>query len=277
MADLNISPYPGSAPHHGGRGAAAVERFEANQGGRDFVVGDIHGMFTHLEALLARIDFCPATDRLFSVGDLVDRGPHSMASLDWLTRPWFHACRGNHEQFALDSGDPEQLDLWVNYNGGQWWLDLTPPERERVRQAFGRLPLAMEVQTDSGLIGIVHADVPPRMSWEGFMTMLGNGSESALFYALWSRERIAATPVLPVTGAIDRIYCGHTPTRQTARVANVCYIDTGAVYSLDGYEDARLTMVQVQPGTHVEHEIRTGIEVPAARSEVGGALSVTGT
>lgn len=46
-----------------------------NHAGRDFVVVDLHGCLDQLEALLKAIGFDPARDRLFSVGNLVDRGP----------------------------------------------------------------------------------------------------------------------------------------------------------------------------------------------------------
>jgi len=36
-------------------------------------------------------------DQLFSVGDLVDRGPESHRVLEWLARPWFFAICGNHD------------------------------------------------------------------------------------------------------------------------------------------------------------------------------------
>jgi hypothetical protein len=62
---------------------------------------------------------------------------------------------------------------------------------------------------------------------------------------------------MAVTGRMDRIYCGHTPTRTTVQLQNVCYIDTGAVYALDGYEDARLTLVEVSPERHREFDLAT--------------------
>ena len=43
--------------------------------GRDFAVGDVHGCFTRLQQGLDQLGFDPTRDRLFSVGDLVDRGP----------------------------------------------------------------------------------------------------------------------------------------------------------------------------------------------------------
>ncbi len=43
-----------------------------------WAVGDVQGCCTELEALLARIGFSPARDRLWLVGDLVNRGPRSL-------------------------------------------------------------------------------------------------------------------------------------------------------------------------------------------------------
>jgi serine/threonine protein phosphatase 1 len=259
MSDpMKVSEYRDDLPTPAvGRGAA-VRRFTENLLGRDFIVGDIHGMFVHLEALLGRVGFDEECDRLFSVGDLVDRGPQSDRALEWLDRPWFFACRGNHEQFAIDSVDPEQRELWVQYNGGEWWEALDDEARRRFRGAFEALPLAMHVETCSGAVGIVHADVPPFLSWDHFMQLLEARNRDAVLYAMWSRNRITGmSSNSPVTGSVERVYCGHTPTRETVLVDNVHYIDTGAVYVQEGYEDARLTLVEVQPETHVEYFVDT--------------------
>ncbi len=45
-----------------------------NRRGRDFVVGDLHGYLGALQDALARAGFDPGCDRLFSTGDLIDRG-----------------------------------------------------------------------------------------------------------------------------------------------------------------------------------------------------------
>ena len=62
------------------RAAPAMPRFAQNTVGRDFAVGDIHGCFTELQRGLEAIGFDPSTDRLFSVGDLVDRGSNAQAA-----------------------------------------------------------------------------------------------------------------------------------------------------------------------------------------------------
>ena len=177
MTDLTVevSEPQGQQPVPDAPVGDIVSRFSRNTRGRDFVVGDIHGMFSHLRALLKDLEFSQESDRLFSVGDLVDRGPESSEAVKWLNFPWFHACRGNHEQFALDSDDPVQFDLWVNKNGGSWWLDLDDTQHEIFRAAFRDLPMAMEVDTVSGTVGIVHADVPPLLSWDRFARIAGPG------------------------------------------------------------------------------------------------------
>lgn len=106
-----------------------VQRFERNTVGRDFCVGDVHGCFDLLDALLAQAGFDKAVDRLFSVGDLVDRGPGSDLVQEWLSQPWFHAVRGNHEQMVVDTYK-HGGDDWLHVaNGGAWLLGL--PETEQ--------------------------------------------------------------------------------------------------------------------------------------------------
>ena len=152
-----------------------MRSFSRNERGRDFVVGDIHGMFSALDRFLDELSFDPGGDRLFSVGDLIDRGPESEAALQWLTaRDWFHAIRGNHDQFLLDAAaDParergEEHGVW-DYNGGGWWDSVPAPARDAWVRAFSALPFAAEVDCESGPVGIVHADVPEDRTWEEFL------------------------------------------------------------------------------------------------------------
>jgi bis(5'-nucleosyl)-tetraphosphatase (symmetrical) len=68
-----------------------------------YLLGDVQGCCDALDRLLARIDFSPSRDRLTVLGDLVNRGPRSLATLERL-RSFGDACTcllGNHDLHLL--------------------------------------------------------------------------------------------------------------------------------------------------------------------------------
>ncbi len=207
----------------------AVQRFAINATGRDFAVGDIHGCFDQLQAALERVRFDPVRDRVFVTGDLVDRGPRSQEALEWLGRPWFHSCLGNHEAMRLGNPDPHELALWLLLNGGEWWFAIGATARKQFLAAFARLPYALEVETARGRVGIVHADVPAQFTWPQFLHALVAGDPEVREAALWSRLRADGLLTAPVA-EIEQVVCGHTiiPDSKVRTVANVWLIDTGA-------------------------------------------------
>lgn len=220
-----------------------VQRFEANRAGRDFVVGDVHGCFDQLEAWLDALAFDPRRDRAFAVGDLIDRGPHSALALAWMARPWFHSCIGNHEELLLTSPDnPYRQRLWYA-NGGEWWLALNRAQRAQFAAAVQQLPVAIELASPHGRVGIVHADVPAAMDWPQFTAALEAGDSEVRDTALWGRDRAEGRVTSPVAG-IERVVCGHTitPDRRVHTVGNMWLIDTGA---FSGQDTAGLTVLNV--------------------------------
>ena len=65
----------------------------------NYLIGDLQGCDSALERLLSKIDFSPSRDVLFFLGDLVNRGPDSLAVLERLMR-YGDAARcllGNHD------------------------------------------------------------------------------------------------------------------------------------------------------------------------------------
>ncbi len=147
-----------------------IIRLPANRTGRDFVLGDLHGTTDLLRALMAHVAFDPDKDRLFSVGDLVDRGEDSPGGLALLLEPWVHAVIGNHEDMMLDflkprsdqkypmessGGKPDHAFL---FNGGEAWFgDYRMPEG--VKERLESLPLLIVIGEGSERFHVVHADL----------------------------------------------------------------------------------------------------------------------
>lgn len=207
----------------------AIPRFSSNLVGRDFAVGDIHGSFKALQKALDAIGFNPDGDRLFSVGDLVDRGPESHEVLAWLDQPWFHAVCGNHDLLAwrralgLPFAEVDHL-----FHGGDWLNDLAGDELNRMGLRLAALPLALEVETSAGMVGLVHADCPFD-DWQHMHTIDVNGLArmgSTAGRCLWFADRHD----LRYTGVVKNILAvvhGHRTISAMMKLGNVFFIDTG--------------------------------------------------
>lgn len=201
-----------------------LHRFDKNTQGRDFIVGDVHGHFSLLRSLLKMVEFNAEIDRLFSTGDLVDRGPECEESIHWIKQPWFHAVRGNHEQFVIE-GDP-YLHMM---NGGSWFLMLSPEEKNEFRAGFNTLPFAVEIDTDDGKVGIVHAEVPGDdwKSMEELPSASAEKREHMEDFILWRRDIIRKRATFHGVANIDKVVVGHSPVKEVTQVHNVTYLDTG--------------------------------------------------
>jgi serine/threonine protein phosphatase 1 len=215
--------------------------------GRVFVVGDLHGMAHALDRLLAEAGFDPARDLIWSLGDLIDRGPYSPRCLGLLDEPWLRAIRGNHEQLLLDAAaDPENWLQWI-VNGGDWVLGY-PWDAPDLLARLDALPWAAELMTAVGRIGLVHADVERTCDWPGLLHALEKGRGSSRQAAIWSRssanQALRGLPGRTIEGA-DLVLVGHCIVDRALRWGNLWFLDTGAVVS--GDPSAALSMLEVHP------------------------------
>lgn len=208
-----------------------VKRVAKNEKGRDFIVGDIHGCFSKLAMALNEIAFDAAGgDRLFSVGDLVDRGPESLAALDFLQQPFVHAVAGNHEDMAIRWPNGYMDSDIYAANGGSWMMALDRETQCEVAATLSALPVAIELETKHGLVGIVHAECPLD-SWQDFTAALENPDmsnqkrERIIDAAQWSRGRIDSGLMGEVSG-VRAVVVGHTPMPNSITLGNTIYIDT---------------------------------------------------
>ncbi|AMK76539.1 MULTISPECIES: metallophosphoesterase [Methylomonas] len=249
---------------------APIRKLPTNAFGKDYVVGDLHGCFDLLQRLLNDIQFDINHDRLFSVGDLIDRGPDSLKCLELVNEPWFYAVRGNHEIIALDffesylmTGRLESLQD-INYTGfleyGGEWVDQyflaaeqrMTPEFDRGLSMIGTLPLILVVGDGEKRFHIIHAE----LSSKGQKT-----SESPVWLntevdvwldenrvpprvedrLIWSRTLMSSQyvkqPNSRLQSGLSPTFCGHTyESRPRQALSHIC-IDTGAFASIESADD----------------------------------------
>jgi serine/threonine protein phosphatase 1 len=211
------------------KGVKLIKYFTKNTQGKDYFVGDLHGEISKLDAKLTHVAFDFGSDRLFSVGDLVDRGEDSVACAGLVIEPWFHAVQGNHEnmsiRYPLGNMDTD------NYrrNGGAWNIDLPKESSEGISNMLKELPYMMEIETEYGTIGVVHAEVA-QGDWNNCKGVIA--SKDVQQQVMWNREKITYMDADCVTG-IDYVVVGHTPLKKPIRLGNVFYIDTGACFGRD--------------------------------------------
>lgn len=243
---------------------ASVWRFGPNLRGRDFAVGDIHGEFSLVEEALEAVDFDPDVDRLFCVGDLIDRGAESDLAASFLRKPGIFSILGNHDDdlIRLARGPrarvPKLLEIGCRQNNQMWWFELEPDLREEIIVALEALPLAFEIETPEGLVCIIHAEPPAETLWEDFSRKLNSGDKAAIETGLRSRE-IAEGQATAGCSDVWRVFAGHTPAPDgPMQKGNVFFIDTGAVFGRHGFsERAHLTLAQINAPESILTSART--------------------
>jgi serine/threonine protein phosphatase 1 len=91
--------------------------------GRIFAIGDIHGCSKTFKRLLLDIIKIQKSDKIYCVGDYIDRGNDSKGVIDFILKLrgkgyQIHTLRGNHEQLIMDSVQSEsKYNHWIK-NGG---------------------------------------------------------------------------------------------------------------------------------------------------------------
>jgi bis(5'-nucleosyl)-tetraphosphatase (symmetrical) len=123
-----------------------------------YAIGDLQGCFAELEDMLARVRYQPRRDRLWFVGDLVNRGP---ASLDVLR---FVAGLGERAITVLGNHDLHLLAVAHGMAAAKrkdtLETILRAPDAERLLDWLRRRPL---LHRDRRLgFAMVHAGLPPQ-------------------------------------------------------------------------------------------------------------------
>jgi len=137
-----------------------------------YVVGDLQGCLKPLKQLLAKVDFKPQHDQLYLVGDLINRGPESLATLRFLYQldqdyNCIKTVLGNHDLHllacAFTQREPKRSDTLaeiINANDSQTLL-----------QWLRQQPLALHLQHLNEQYLIVHAGIHPEWGLEKTLSL----------------------------------------------------------------------------------------------------------
>jgi bis(5'-nucleosyl)-tetraphosphatase (symmetrical) len=120
-----------------------------------YAVGDIQGCIKPLKCLLKQAGFSWSRDRLWLVGDLVNRGPKSLKLLRYLYRHRDHVTcvLGNHDLHLLAVAN----GLRPLSRGDTLHTILAAPDRDTLLDWLRQQPL---LHTENGYT-MVHAGIPP--------------------------------------------------------------------------------------------------------------------
>jgi len=99
--------------------------------GLTFVIGDVHGSYNTLLALIEKL---PKDSNIFFVGDLIDRGKYSSDVIKYVRSNRYQSVLGNHEKTFIDFFKDyksatsfeilkEKWETWLFYNGGKETLE----------------------------------------------------------------------------------------------------------------------------------------------------------
>ena len=190
--------------------------------GRTIVVGDIHGCYAELMALLEKAEFSH-NDRVVSVGDLITKGPKNREVLElFMTDPRFTTVIGNHDLMLRRRWNGEDVEL----NSAQ---KETHKELKGEKDAYTSFMNRLPFMIDLGSHLVVHAGLRPNVELHSQTT----GDLTRLRTLGPDRESGEGTPWYHVYYGEKVVLFGHWPAPEPRRGKKAIGLDTGCVY---GYQ-----------------------------------------
>jgi diadenosine tetraphosphatase ApaH/serine/threonine PP2A family protein phosphatase len=219
---------------------------------RTIVIGDIHGCYDELLALLDKVQ-AGADDRIIAVGDLIVKGERNREVLDlFMSDARLSSVLGNHDRAILRYWRGKKKKLNEQQHACRLQLE---NGRERYEAYLASLPLML----DLGEYLVVHAGLRPGVALEDqtakdltdLRTLEGKPSSPK------------GTPWYEVYDGAQTVLFGHWPSPTVRRGARAIGLDTGCVY---GYE---LTAYIVETGEFVQVKAARPYDEPGKRLRKG--------
>lgn len=235
-----------------------------------WVIGDIQGCALEFDRLLRAIRFDPDKDRLWCLGDMINRGPDSLAVLQLWQDVGGASLIGNHEVYAVLAGagtvsrEGDNLDALFQSGTAGAWL-----HRLRALPVLAYLP---PVDSRPG-VWLVHAGLHPLWADLHSTAVRLNGSEhddawlrsTDVEFATNARCCTPAGEMSPGTGppsecrtpyrpwnnyylGTELVIHGHWARRGYYKERNVIGLDSGCVYggSLTAWCQEEERIVQIR-------------------------------
>ena len=231
---------------------------------RHYVIGDVHG---HFETLLALIKKLPKNAQIIFVGDLIDRGPRSKEVVSLVRKKGYVCVRGNHEQMMIDYGtsflktypnstNPSFLHTWYN-NGAKRTLlsyglirilkdgSMECVENDKALRVFEddlewmrSLPLYVELPHKINGRPVVVSHASCADVWH--LHSDPQGYETFKDYALWHR-------VPPKKESEIYNIFGHTPQEFGVHIEeHFANVDTGCYMKVHGFNELSAFCIETQ-------------------------------
>ena len=178
-----------------------------------YAIGDLQGCYDELQALLAKIGFNRGTDTLWLTGDIVNRGPKSLETLQFCIQNDDHVqiVLGNHDLHLLATayrcGKIKSSDtiasILVHPNSNKMldWLRAQPllVHNERYAMVHAGLMPQWDITTAKSLAREVEAELQSPRAQSYFANMYGNKPTT------WSPQLTGYNRLRLITNAFTRM------------------------------------------------------------------------
>tara|TARA_B100002049_G_scaffold45729_1_gene31845 strand:- start:20669 stop:21355 length:687 start_codon:yes stop_codon:yes gene_type:complete len=147
---------------------------QRNEAGRDLVLADVNGCINELNKLVDEVEFSPS-DRLFLLGNSINKGLYSYDVVDFVTMPNVYSLIGHAEVLmltamlkGLPTTDREIFESQWDDNGGLWRHDLHADTLKWMNDQISNWPLSITIESDRRY-GLVHSE-PTVDDWGKFIS-----------------------------------------------------------------------------------------------------------
>lgn len=216
------------------------------------ILSDIHGNLPALQAVAEHIDAW-RPDRVMVAGDIVNRGPHSLACWQFLQdkvveQAW-HLCKGNHEDYVIGHGRADDV-------------------REGTQFELSRVSYWTYQQLNGNVSAL--ADLP-----DGCTVCVPDGGELRVRHASMHHNRDGIYPEADDTAVTRQIApapavyaTAHTHRPFTRQVNGTVVVNAGSVGTpADGDGRASYAQIAWRHGRWQAHIVRVSYDVEQTRQD----------